>query len=132
MLLLEFYFLFLFLFVGFVCMCGVFFQNPANEGLFKEIFPETIKKGEKYSKKKKEQNIVQFSRNNYIIWSLFQENEKKLGISMIHTIKLHLDHQWSSQWPYNRYFVPVPNLQIYILFLGQLWPSTQLLTPCSY
>lgn len=52
MLLLEFYFLFLFLFVGFVCMCGVFFQNPANEGLFKEIFPETIKKGEKYSKKK--------------------------------------------------------------------------------
>lgn len=118
----------------FVCVCSVFFQNPANEGFFKEIFPETIKKGKKYQKKKekkKEQKVVEFSRNNYIIQSLFQENEKKLAISRIHMIKLHLDHQWSSHWPYNRYFAPVPKLHIYILFLGQLWLSTQLLSPCS-
>lgn len=50
---------------------------------------------------------MEFSRNNYIIQSLFQENEKKLVISRIHMIKLHLDHQWSSHWPYNRYFTPV-------------------------
>lgn len=43
----------------FVCVCSVFFQNPANEGFFKEIFPETIKKGKKYQKKKEKKKGTQ-------------------------------------------------------------------------